>query len=267
MKAIRWSDNDRYFGRFTYARETGYRRLGLMLGSGHGDYPGCRLRLHGFGHSLIIALPAIIKPFRKAVPYSSPDIIERAIAEGRPTYYWNEHEREYGICAAEGSVHIHYGEQTHEWPGSKVKVWFYPWREHRLVRHSLYDLDGEHFADLPVGRYTRAKSIAETALKGACPVERFEFADFDGERIVATCRMEEMEWKRGRGLFRLLYLGRNRVGRSLDLRFSSEVGKRKGSWKGGTVGHSVDVLTGEAHEAAFQRYCGKEGLTFVGKVN
>src|SRR3546814_5855436 len=87
---------------------------------------------------------------------------------------------------------------------------------------------------------------------------------------VQTCALpilEESEWKRGKGIFRLLYIGRNRVGRSLDLRFSSEVGKRKGSWKGGTVGHSVDVLPGELHEAAFKRYCEKEGLTFVGGVN
>src|SRR5690606_24263960 len=102
-------------------------------------------------------------------------------------------------------------------------------REHRMIRHSLYDLEGEHFAGLPIGRFTRNKSTAETALKDACPVARYEFEDFDGERIVATCRMEEREWKRGKGIFRLLYLGRNRIGRSLDLRFSAEVGKRKGS--------------------------------------
>lgn len=232
-----------------------------MLGSGaDGRGRGCRLRLHGFGHTVIIALPQIIKPFRRWVDTAR-------FSDNPAGGYWDQHEREYGICAAEGAVHLHYGEQTHEWPGSKSKVWFYPWREHRLVRHSLYDLDGEHFADLPVGRFTRAKSIAETALKDACPVERFEFADFDGERIVATCRMEEREWKRGKGIFRLLYLGRNRIDRELDLRFSSEVGQRKGSWKGGTVGHSVTMMPGETHETAFRRYCKQEGLTFVGGVN
>ena len=28
--------------------------------------------------------------------------------------------------------------------------------------------------------------------------------------------------------------------------------------KGGTVGHSIDMLPGELHEAAFRRYCEKE---------
>src|SRR3546814_2375860 len=75
MKAIRWSDNDRYFGRFTYAHEPRRRQVVVMLGSGDGDdYPGCRLRLALGSHTLIIALPAIIKPFRKKVHYSTSDI-------------------------------------------------------------------------------------------------------------------------------------------------------------------------------------------------
>lgn len=267
MKAIRWSANDRYFGPFTYAHEPRYRTLSVMLGSGGGDnYPGCRLRVSIGRHTLIAALPAIIKPFRKKVHYSSPDIIEKVKASGRPTYYWDQHEREYGFSVTEGAVHFHYGEQTHEWPGSKSKVWLFPWREHSMVRHSLYDLGGGHFADLPDwgARHPNGWTV-KNAIEAACPVARFEFEDFDGERITATCRIEEREWKRGKGLFRLLYLGRNRVGRSLDLSFSSEVGHRKGSWKGGTVGHSIEMLPDELHEAAFRRYCEKEGLTFRGK--
>jgi hypothetical protein len=64
----------------------------------------------------------------------------------------------------------------------------------------------------------------------------------------------------------LLYIGRNTVRRSLDLQFSAEVGKRKGSWKGGTIGHSIDMMPGELHEAAFRRYCAQQGLTFVGQT-
>jgi hypothetical protein len=78
--------------------------------------------------------------------------------------------------------------------------------------------------------------------RGNCPTDKFEFKDFDGEQITATCKIEEREWQRGRGIFRLLFIGRNLVRRSLDLQFSSEVGKRKGSWKGGMVGHSIEML-------------------------
>jgi hypothetical protein len=35
----------------------------------------------------------------------------------------------------------------------------------------------------------------------------------------------------------------------------------KGSWKGGTVGHSIAMLPGELHGAAFARYCEQHEMT------
>lgn len=266
MQAIRWSgENDRYFGPFTFCRDTRYRPFAIMLGSGDGDdYPGCRLRLSALGFTLIIALPAILKPWRRWVPITTEPSRSQLIAQGREPGYWDSHEREYGFTAAEGALHWHYGPQTHDSETTKSKCWFFPWREHRMVRHSLYDLEGDHFADLPEWgfRYKNGWTV-RNAIEAACPTARFAFDDFDGERIVASCKIEEREWKRGKGVFRLLYLGRNKIRRDLDLQFSSEVGKRKGSWKGGTIGHSIDMLPGELHEAAFQRYCDQQGLTYV----
>lgn len=265
MRAIRWSGSDRYFGPFTYANESRYRKFSIMLGSGDGgDYPGCRLRISIGRHTLIAALPAIIKPWRRWHEIRTEPTRSQCIATGRNPGYWDCYNREFGFSFFEGSLHVHYGPQTHDSETTKSKCYFYPWREHRCVRHSLYDLEGVHFADLPEWgfRYKNGWAV-KNAIEAACPVARFDFDDFDGERITATCRVEEREWKRGKGLFRLLYIGRNKVSRSLDLSFSSEVGRRKGSWKGGTVGHSIDMLPGELHEAAFRRYCAKENLTFV----
>ncbi len=265
VRAIRWSDHDRYFGPFTYAHEPRYRKVALMLGSGDSDdYPGCRVRLSLGAHTLILALPAIIKPWRQWKEITTEPSRSQMIERGRQPGYYDTHEREYGFTAAEGSLHLHYGEQTHEWPGTKSKTIFYPWRAHRCIRHSIYDGNGNHFADLPQGPYSKNRWAAEQALKDACPVARFSFKDFDGEEIVATCRIEEREWRRGKGIFRLWFLGRNKVSRDMDLRFSSEVGKRKGSWKGGTVGHSCGIEAEETPEAAFRRYCEKQCLTFVG---
>lgn len=258
MTAIRWSNSDRYFGPLTYAHEPRYRKFSVMLGSGDGDdYPGCRLRLSLGAHTFILALPAIIKPWRRWVDTSRYEWSKGAGG------YFETGEREYGFSTFEGSLHVHYGNQTHEWPGTKSKTFFYPWREHRCTRHSVYDTDGQHFADLPLGRYSKNRWAAKEALEAACPLARFDFKDFDGEQITATCRVEEMEWRRGKGVFRLLFLGRNKIARSLDLRFSAEVGRRKGSWKGGTIGHSCEIASGETPEAAFRRYCEKEGLAFV----
>jgi len=258
---IRWSDNDHYFGPFTYARDRkGWRPIAIILGSGDGDdYPGCRLRISAFGHTLIAALPSIINPWRRWVDTSH---YEWSRPHGG---YWEERAREYGFSASEGALHVYFGPQTHDSDTTKSKVWFYPWRKRRCIRHSLYDLEGQHFADLPEwGIGNKNGWTVMKAIEDACPTARFEFDDFDGERITAICRIEEREWKRGKGLFRLLYIGRNRISRSLDLRFSSEVGKRKGSWKGGTVGHSIEMFSGELHEAAFRRYCSENFLKFVG---
>lgn len=268
MHAIRWSNDDRYFGPFTYASEPRYRKVAVMLGSGDDDdYPGCRLRISVGKHTLIVALPAIIKPWRQWHEIRTEPTRSQMVESGRLPGYWDSHAREFGVSFFEGALHAHYGPQTHDSITTKSKVWFYPWREHNCIRHSLYDLGGEHFADLPEWGFRHKNGwTVRNAIEAACPVERFEFDDFDGERIVATCRIEEREWRRGKGLFHLLYLGRNRIGRSLDLSFSSEVGRRKGSWKGGTIGHSIEMRPGELHEAAFRRYCEQEKLAFVGSA-
>lgn len=268
MKRIRWSDNDRYFGPFTYAVGD-YRRFAVMLGSGdNDDYPGCRLRLSLGSRTLIVALPPVIKPHRTWHEITTEPTRSRMIEQGRKPGYWDAYAREYGFSAWDGAIHFRYGAQTHEWPGCKSKCWFYPWRETRHIRHSLYDLDGDLFADMPERGFRHKNGYdVKKALETACPTVQFEFDDFDGERITATTRIEEREWKHGTGWFRwLAWVRPNIVTRSLDLRFSSEVGRRKGSWKGGTIGHSIEMMPGELHEAAFRRYCEQNKLTFVEPV-
>ena len=275
---IRWSDNDRYWGPFTYARERGTKRgITIMLGSGDGDdYPGCRLRLGGFGHTLIIALPQILKPWREWVEIRTEPTRGEMIAEGRKPGYWDMHAREFGFSFFKGAIHVHYGPQTHDSTTDKGKVYFLPWRSWRHVRRSLYDLDGQHFADLPhqrgmakLGTNAWHNSWAvQKAIEEACPSSSFDFDDYDGERITAVTRIEEREWLLGEGKFKWLsWFRRPNISRSLDIQFLKETGARKGSWKGGTVGHSIAMLPGELHEAAFRRYCAEHQMTFVGKAS
>lgn len=275
MDAIRWSDNDRYFGPFTYARDNrGYRPIAFQIDSGDGDdYAGCRLRMSGFGHTLILALPAIIKPSRRWVEITTEPTRSQVIAQGRQPGYWDQHRREYGFSISDGHLSIQLGRQTHD--SSTTQSWstFLPWTQWRFIRHSLYDLEGNHFWTYPQ-RKGRARLDAsawknqwavEHAVEDACPSASFEFDDFDGERITAKTKIEEREWHFGEGWFKWLSLFRRpKIRRALKLDFSAEVGRRKGSWKGGTVGHGIDMLAGELHEAAFRRYCTQHGLTFVG---
>lgn len=269
MRAIRWSDNDRYFGPFTYAsNKGGFARLAVVLSSGDGDdYPGCRLRLSGFGHTLILALPAIIKPWRRWVDTSHYEWSKGSKG------YWDTGNREYGFTLGEGHLSVAYGRSTDDSSTEQRWGYFLPWTQWRHVRRSLYDLNGDHFWTYPeggsrLGSAWRNRWTVEQAVEGVCPSASFEFNDFDGELITAKTRVEEREWRFGERKFKWLSLFRRpRIRRSLDIQFSAETGKRKGSWKGGTIGHSIDMLPGELHEAAFRRYCAEHSMKFVASVD
>lgn len=274
MRAIPWTrDNDHYFGPFTYARDRRYKQLAVMLGSGDGDeHPGCRLRLAVSSHTLIIALPPIIRPWRKKVfPRWDAETVKRL---GRD-WYWDTHQREFGFSISGTgmigdvqALHVHFGAQTHDSSSTKSKCYFLPWTDWRHVRHSLYRQDGTHFADVPQGaRFGSPEYEAAWALQEACPTVEFSFQDFDGEQLTVTTKIEEREWHRGTGWFKwLAYVSRPIIRRSLDLRFSGETGRRKGTWKGGTLGHAIEMLPGELHEAAFRRYCAEHSMNFVGLI-
>lgn len=278
MRHHRWGDNDRYWGPFTYARNSrtdGYRPLCLILGSGDdGDYPGCYLRTSAFGHTLICALPPILRPWRRKVIASTWD--QDTITRLGRNWYWNTHERELGFSYCRsggvgdgGFLNIFLGRQTHD--SSTEHRWscFTPWNNWRHVRHSFYGLDGSHFWTesnetnrLKGEEKWRALRDAEQA----CPSRTFAFKDFDGEELTAKTRIEERQWELGTGWFK--WLSRYKkpiIHRSLDIEFSGETGKRKGSWKGGTIGHSIEMQPGELHESAFRRYCAEHEMTFLGE--
>ena len=262
----RWSDNDRYFGPFTYARERAYRRFAVVLNSGDDDESlGCSLRICGFGHTIITVLPQIIRPWRKKVPMTYARA-EQIVRLGRD-WYWDIDERQYGFSCQEGFLSVYFGRQTHDSSTEQRWGYFLPWTQWRFIRHSLYGLAGEHVWTQP--RSSEGSRLggyeALAAAQDACPSVTFAFDDFDGQSLTVRTMIEEREWWFGEGWFKWLSLFRPaKIRRSLDLRFSGETGRRKGSWKGGTVGHSIDMLPGELHEHAFRRYCAERGMVFKG---
>lgn len=276
----RWSDHDHYWGPFTYAHEpNSWKNFRFELSSGDGDEDrGCRLRVSLLSHTLLVNLPPIIKPRTKQVLYS---ILGQ---EGKS--YTEYNERVYGTYLFDNHFNILYGPQKDCWTkGEKEYRWscFLPWNEWRHVRHSYYGLNGEHYWTEPQGvssnlgpskggemSWEEKRKIVES-----CPNRSFLFTDFDGEEIECRTRIEEMEWHKGNGWFKWLrFITKPNIRRYLDLDFSKETGRRKGSWKGGTMGHSIEMLPGEFHEAAFKRYCEgddtrhgkKRDMNFIGEV-
>lgn len=262
----RWGDNDIYFGPFTFAFRERWRHTAVVMSSGEEEYPGAYLRFSAFGNTVIMGVPNwLIRPYVSWHDLSNADWAKPG-PDGRKGYVEVD-RREYGFTLSDGHLSVHLGRQTND--SSTTQDWgcFLPWTQWRHVRHSLYGLDGSLFADLKQGIHWQSQErLARDILEEHCPAVSFEFDDFDGERITATTKIGEREWLFGTGYFKWLSLFRRpKVRRSLDIRFSRETGKRKGSWKGGTVGHSIDMQPGELHDAAFRRYCSEHDMTFVGQ--
>lgn len=276
MRAARWGDGDKYFGPLTYGISD-YRPWAMVLtssGDGQDNDRSCQLRINLRAFYLIVTLPNIVKPhMTKVYPGWDAATIERL---GRD-YYWDVDPRSYGFVINDGHFNIYYGRTGGSSCDSSIEQrWscFLPWTQWRHVRHSFYDLSGGHFwgevesETQAIGKlgpvaYDQRRDIVRQ-WEERCPTAKFTFLDFDGEQIEATTRVEEREWHFGTGWFKWLSLFRPRkIRRSLDIQFSRETGKRKGSWKGGTVGHSIEMLPGELHKAAFERYCHEHEMTLV----
>jgi hypothetical protein len=270
----RWGDNDRNLGPLTFAAPGGYKHTAVVLSSGddEGSSAAFRISLHGW--TAILALPRWLVPTEKTKVYARTWDAATVERLGRD-WYWDEKVRQYGFSLNEGHVSVYFGRQTHDSSTEQTWGWFLPWTQWRHVRHSLYDLGGALYADMPQrqggvklgegGFFNHFE--AQRALEEACPSRAFTFKDFDGEELTATTRIEEREWLLGEKGFKWLsWFATPKIHRSLDIHFSGETGQRKGSWKGGTIGHSINMAAGELHEAAFRRYCGEHGMTFVAAV-
>ena len=230
---------------------------------------------------LIITLPRIVHPHRRKVyPGWDAETISRL---GR-NFYWDVDVRSYGFslsgCGDIGNstfLQVYYGRHGGSCMDSSIQQqwnWFLPWTQWRHVRRSLYDLEGNHFwSDIDSeeravwklgGRARDGRREIAKSWERMCPTVKFRFRDFDGEEIEATTRIEQREWRFGTGWFEWLsWFRRPLIRTSLDIQFSAETGKRKGSWKGGIIGTSIEMEPGELHEGAFRRYCAEHEMEYI----
>lgn len=243
-RMLRWSDNDHYFGPFTWAYSRTYPHWAVVLKSRGDEDDGascCSLRISLHRITLLIALPSIILPWKEKV---YPNWDAETVARPGRNWYWNVDPRKYGFSLSDGHLSLYFGRTG--------GCCFLPWTQWRHVRHSLYNLDGSHFWTEP----EEAGYESYRDAKNRCQKAAFLFEDFDGAKLTATTMIEEREWHFGTGWCSWLSFFRPaRVCRSLNIEFSGETGPEKGSWKGGTIGAGIEMLPGENHEAAFRRYC------------
>lgn len=245
-------DHDRHFGPFTFAseRDRHWRPFAFILDSGKSS--GCHLRMQAFGWTLICEMPAVIKPWRRWVDLSGHDWAKRD--DGAPAGYWAVHPREYGFSLSDGHLSVKLGAQTMD--SSTTQDWgcFLPWTQWRVTANRLYHADGTLAADIAGMDWSKRHGVEDAVTRHVFTVE-----DFDGEVVTVRARYGEVERRLGTGWFRWLgYLRTKKVYRGLDLDFDKDVGRDKGSWKGGMMGHSTAMLPGETPEQAMRRYCEQE---------
>lgn len=135
----------------------------------------------------------------------------------------------------------------------KNKSYFvhFPW-EWTHVRHSIMNKEGEWI------NVTRRHMLEDPTTyddyEGMKNKETFPFQytlkNGTVQRLFATVNTEEREW-RWKGLKFLPWP--RLIRRVIDIEFSSEVGERSGSWKGGTLGCSYDLIPGESQLQCLQR--------------
>lgn len=262
MSYCRLTDNDRHIGPFDLGeRSASWRPISLVLQSGCDEYPGCALVARAFGWTLRLRLPQIIKPFE--IRHKAKTWDEATIKRMGRDWWAEVHRREFGFSVSDGFLQVFLGPQTHDSDTTKSWSKFLPWTQWRYVRKSYYGIDGEHLRSWPERRGMRTFD-GQYAFEKTMPKRTFRFRDYDGEEIEAATHIEELEWRFGEGWFTWLSLFRRpKVRRSLDIAFSKEVGPRKGSWKGGTLGHSIEMLPGELHAEAFRRYAAEHRLTLI----
>ena len=229
----------------------------------------CLMNLHFWKWNVYLQIPQLFKPREKWVDLSQHEWATVG-RDGRKGYT-EQIRKDYGFSFLEDSIHIHYGIQPGSWSrgdpenSDHTKVFWYPWQlEH--VRHEILDLQqnivytNKEWDELvrpmyDIKDYKKAfYHIPDTRCTAF-----FKFYDkFNDCTVEARCHIEEREWHRGlwrwaRAITRNFKWGRH-IQRTLSVDFNEEVGKRKGSWKGGTTGCSMRLLPGETTDAVIKRF-------------
>lgn len=237
FRTFRWSDDQKVWWRFLYAPSA--HGTGFEIRNRGGEYYdentdvrhfhyATYLHLHAFNRTLLIALPWIKVPTGHTFEVT-----------------WTVYD---AISAKYGDREIY---------------WTVPWSNMRFHAQYFYDLDRKLIKTIPGGTSFSVRwDFQESA---ALPKRSYDLKDYDGEDVVATCYIEGRHWKRGiRWCKWMSWFCKDLHSTSLDIRFSKETGERKGSWKGGTIGHSIEMLPNETPDQAMARYCTENKMTYVG---
>lgn len=145
----------------------------------------------------------------------------------------------WGISIHNRTIWIYRGGKGNMNGGNKWWTWEIPFITYVWIRSSIL-LDNGSWEHESKGNH---KSFYEDSWKKQQKSWDYDYTDsYDGEVIPTTIYVEEREWRPKWLTWTKLF---NSVTRTIDIHFSKECGKGKGSWKGGTVGCSYQLLPNE----------------------
>lgn len=124
------------------------------------------------------------------------------------------------------------------WQWNSYNSWDMPWA-YTHIRHSilLKDMTWEHSTK------ENKKFFFEEQWKNKQYVVEYDFTDKSDNSIIPTkVYVEKREWRQHWLKWTDAFA---KIVKSIDVEFSKEVGSRKGSWKGGTVGCGYPMKKGE----------------------
>jgi hypothetical protein len=248
-----------------YNKDLRWKRYAFNISNPHEYYEGgdveqgahwCMLNIAFGKHSWWWQIPEFFKPRKKWV-----DTSHYEWSKNPKGGYWEYIRREYGFTISDDNIHLHYGIQPgYSSPRDKknsdhTKLFGIPWLQKRYIHERFYTPDWEVFGVCTPKKNRGLDFDQLYKIKNTVPKVKFRFNDFDGEEIIATCYISEMRHEHGTGWFKWLkYFVKPLITLRLYLSFDKEIGYEKGSWKGGTMSHSIEIHDAEDPLKAFIRY-------------
>lgn len=154
---------------------------------------------------------------------------------------------EYGFTSFERSVHLlwRYGSGFNMGPeGGFYKIIYMPWDYGSCVESKLIAKNGKWIDSL-------GWELDDLVIKKESFPYTYKLSSGEIQNRTATVSVTRRVWYWR--IFKKLKIGPKIDTTTLDVSFDGEVGERTGSWKGGTIGCSYEMKSGETTEQTLRR--------------
>lgn len=146
----------------------------------------------------------------------------------------------WGIAIHNNTFWLYKGGKGNMKGGNKWWTWDIPFFTHKFFRRSILMNNDTWLHELP----GKSREFWKDEFKLNRKSWIYSYTDrYDGEVIPTTIMVRQMEWRPKWLTWTRLFAS---ISTMIDVEFDKEIGKRKGSWKGGTIGCDYEIRKGES---------------------